>query len=341
MANTDALKGLAQGASYANPVIGGAFSVFNNIFSAMASSKRQQEAHRMAMAQSLYNAEIQRHLWNTQLREGPSRQVAGMKAAGLNPAMAQGTSLGTSPLSSSPGSPVPANPVQLENPIRGMLEGSQVNLTQSQSERQDIENRFLPETMQTSIESTLKEIGVSDATIREKEENIKYLANQSSVALGTLDYLKEQVTSEQWNRINNRLQLYINAAVAESQIDVNEEQANQLREMTPALVAQALATGNLNDALARAAGILADPNKAAKIISEWMTVIEEKLPDLINQAGSASSGALEKVYNKVLEKYRELKRKFRNRFYGAHDAYVEQHGTHSKPPMQWRPRWTE
>lgn len=116
MANTDVLKGLAQGASYANPVVGGAFSVFNNIFSAISSAKQQQEAHRMAMAQSLYNSEIQRQLWNTQLREGPSRQVAGMKAAGLNPALAGGSSVGTPPLSSSPGSPVGANPIRLENP---------------------------------------------------------------------------------------------------------------------------------------------------------------------------------------------------------------------------------
>lgn len=126
-----------------NPVVGGAFSVGSTLLSGMYSRHQQEHAAQLASSQSVQNADIQRNLWETSLREGKSREVSGMKAAGLNPALAQdsGTVNG---ISSAPGTPVGANPVNVQNPIDAInstkIADAQVRLLNSQASDQEFRN---------------------------------------------------------------------------------------------------------------------------------------------------------------------------------------------------------
>lgn len=310
------------------------------------SARQQERAAEYASAQALQNAEIQRSLWENQLREGAARQVSGMKSAGLNPAMMQGGMPGTPPLSSSPGTPIGANPVQ--SPDIGTLLNDSARLDNETKmnnvnvKRGEIENKFLPEQLQLGLDKAAEELGLlGDERAKIQQETIN-LGYEGANLLNQFFLISEQITASQWNRVTNRLQLYINAALADADIDLKTEQKNQLVQLTPALVYQAMQQGNLNAALAKVAGIVGDPKKAFGILKEWIASIDEELPKVIESLKGAGGNIFGKIYQDLKELRRGVAKEYAKlRGNGAHEAFVQQEGSSggSRPPMQWRPRW--
>lgn len=205
-----------------NPLVGLAGSIGSTVLSGMFSGKQQRQAQQFAQAQALQNQEIARQNWETAMREGAARQVAGMKSAGLNPAMMQGGAPATPPLSSSPGSVVNPNPVSVPDFARSMNESevseAQARLLNSQANDQEFKNGPLYRTLvlqgmdqeialgvsreaanysgialneQSIAESVSREcknfsdIGVNDATIQKfSVDNVQTLCKCSEILQG-------------------------------------------------------------------------------------------------------------------------------------------------------------
>ena len=194
-----------------NPLVVLAGSAIASGISGAISSGQQRRAAEYASAQSRENAEIQRSLWKDQLREGPARQIAGMKAAGLNPAMLQGGMPGTPALSSSPGSPVGANPVKFD-PVGDMLDAQRV---ENETKLADAQAKLLKE--QAGDQSWKNTPGYRDRVLRGMDQNIN-----ESVSREAENYSNVHLNDQKFNEsVQNEALLLKKCGVADSEIAKN------------------------------------------------------------------------------------------------------------------------
>lgn len=202
-----ALQGTAQGATAGASVgggwgaaIGGALGLASGILSGKSAKKAAKQANQMAIWQQLQNQKFQEYMSNT----AHQREMADLKAAGLNPVIAAGG--GASTPAGGIGNTPAYESIDYSNAAKGVSEGfekalalksmenqttatkadkglkeQQTKLTDIQKQNATIENEILNDTKDQIIETTkaTKAAEQKEAEAKKGQAEIE-LENQSS-----------------------------------------------------------------------------------------------------------------------------------------------------------------
>lgn len=299
-------------------IIGAAGSVvttgLNNANSQSNAAQSFQRQKELMALQQQYAVEN----WNRENNYNkPEEQMKRLKAAGLNPDLVYGN--GASGLQSGPiaAPTAPAAPmaqtVPMANPI---VEGVQAALAMSQAKkagsetiRQDIENKYLEDSIATSLSETVSRMDLNDATRKKVLAEIPNIAKQGALIDSQINSITEQITASQWHRICEWI-------ITDVEKELKGEQANQIRQLTPALLRANNAKAALDEAYGKIAGLAGDPEKAFDLVEDWADAV-----------GTRVSRPIEWLLEKIGYKPD----------YSAHDKYVKQHGASNGKPSSWRP----
>lgn len=293
-------------------------SGLNNAFAqrnADVSFQRQKELMALQQQYAVEN-------WNRENNYNkPEEQMKRLKAAGLNPDLvygngAAGLQAGPTAAPTAPSAPM-AQTIPMANPI---VEGAQAALAINQSDKAGseavknrIENTYLAEQIEIGLREALSRINVNEKTKAKLEAEIPNISKQGALIDKQVSEIAEKITASQWHRVCEYIQTCVDAKLKGAQAD-------QITKLTPALLRLNNSQAALNEAYEKIAGLYGDPDKASELLHAWLDTIGEELANGVDWL-------LEKVGLKEPDP-------------SAHDKWAKENGSgHSKPPMQWKPRW--
>lgn len=272
-------------------LIGGVASLAGTALSQFGADERAEQAFgRQKELMALQNQYAVQNWARENRYNTPEEQRKRLQAAGLNPDLMYGSggvgnqagSIDAPGAPSAPMAPAMDYSKSVDSAVQAAVGMANAKKAKSEGMAQEIHNQYLAEEITANIRNTNAAAGVSEQSSKNLEAEYNNIGLQGSILVAQLDQIRENITASKWHRLCERMATISDLFVKEADIQLKEGQFDQIRQLTPALVAQAFSAAGLSAAYSKIAGIVGDPEKAIKLFDAWVTAIGDKISSLFS-----------------------------------------------------------